>query len=125
MPNGSPDSDPIQNQSHFPHSFSNQTSSLTLKSIPVFRPGRLAEIMSLRLRLERKQNHQMHFEFAYFSSVLSYSLVIETINTFIHSRSSFENHTRFQTKMGKFEAAHTYMAYVRKYSSGFNSYRRK
>ena len=29
---------------------------------------------------------------------LSYSFGIETINTFIHSRSSLENHTRFQTK---------------------------
>ena len=26
---------------------------------------------------------------------------METIDTFIHSRSSLENHTRFQTKMGK------------------------
>ena len=32
---------------------------------------------------------------------LSYSIGTETINTFIHSRSSLENHTRFQTKMGK------------------------
>ena len=32
---------------------------------------------------------------------LSYSFGIETINTFIHSRSSLENHTLFQTKMGK------------------------
>ena len=32
---------------------------------------------------------------------LSYSVGIETINTFIHSRSSLKNHTRFQTKMGK------------------------
>ena len=32
---------------------------------------------------------------------LSYSFGIETINTFIHSRSSLENHTRFQTKTGK------------------------
>ena len=32
---------------------------------------------------------------------LSYSFGIETVNTFIHSRSSLENHTRFQTKMGK------------------------
>ena len=31
----------------------------------------------------------------------SYSFGIETINTFIHSRSSLENHTRFQTKMSK------------------------
>ena len=32
---------------------------------------------------------------------LSYSFGIETINTFIHSCSSLENHSRFQTKMGK------------------------
>ena len=31
----------------------------------------------------------------------SYSFGIETTNTFIHSRSFLENHTRFQTKMGK------------------------
>ena len=31
----------------------------------------------------------------------SYSFGIETIKTFIHSRSSLKNHTRFQTKMGK------------------------
>ena len=36
-------------------------------------------------------------------SICSYSFGIETINTSIHvhSRSSLENHTRFQTKMGK------------------------
>ena len=43
---------------------------------------------------------QIHFKFAYFS-FFPYSFGIETINTFIHSRSSLENHTRFQTKMGK------------------------
>ena len=32
---------------------------------------------------------------------LSYWIGTETINTFVHSRSSLENHTRFQTKMGK------------------------
>ena len=39
----------------------------------------------------------MHFEFAHFY------LGIETINTSIHvrTRSSLENHTRFQTKMVK------------------------
>ena len=53
---------------------------------------------------------------------------IETINTLIHSLSSLENHTRFQTKMDKvytvpfsdqnatktqpFGAAHAYMAYT-------------
>ena len=32
---------------------------------------------------------------------LSDSCGIETMNTFIHSRSSLKNHTRFQTKMGE------------------------
>ena len=47
-------------------------------------------------------------------------------NTFIHSRSSLENHTRFQTKMGKFRpkklqnptlwgGTYTYMDYIREY----------
>ena len=45
----------------------------------------------------RKQNF---FEFISNSSVSTSFLFIwgETINTFIHSRSSLENHTRFQTK---------------------------
>ena len=62
---------------------------------------------------------------------LSYSFGIETINTFIHSRRSLENHTRFQTNMSKsytrFQtkkaqksyadgAAHTYIAYIRGYT---------
>ena len=34
-------------------------------------------------------------------SIFSYSFGIETINTFIRSRTSLENYTRFQTKMGK------------------------
>ena len=65
---------------------------------------------------------------------LSYSFGIEKINTFKHSRCPLENHTRFQTKMGKvyvivpvfrpkqrknpillFRAAHTYRAYIREY----------
>ena len=63
---------------------------------------------------------------------LSYSFGIEKINTFKHSRCPLENHTRFQTKMGKvyvivpvfrpkqrktlfFGAAHTYRAYIRDY----------
>ena len=32
---------------------------------------------------------------------LSYSFGTETINTFVHSRSALENHTRFHTKTGK------------------------
>ena len=73
---------------------------------------------------------QIHFKFAYFS-FFPYSFGIETINTFILSRSSLENHTQFQTKMGQdsvypfqiktvqkpypMGAAHTYMAYKREY----------
>ena len=52
------------------------------------------------LRLERQQKD--------FSAIMnshiipfSYSFGIETTNTFIHSCSFLENHTRFQTKMGK------------------------
>ena len=69
----------------------------------------------------------MHFAFAYFPFVLIH-LEYETINTFIRSRSSLENHIRFQTKMGQsvytfsdqkgpktipFRTAYTYMAYIR------------
>ena len=55
------------------------------------------------------------------------------MNKFIHYHSSLENHTRFQTKLGKVYtllsgqkgpksppvgAAHTYMAYIREYPLG-------
>ena len=57
--------------------------------------------MSSLLRLGRKQKNSSNpFRIRIFL-FLSYSFGIETINTFIHSRSSLENHTRFQTKMGK------------------------
>ena len=101
-----------------------------LKSIPVFRPGLKGEIMLSLLRLGRKQKNSSNpFRIRIFI-FLSHSFGIETINTFIHSRSSLENHTRFQTKIGKvftrfqtktaqnhypMGAAHTYMAYIREY----------
>ena len=70
------------------------------------------------------------FEGAYFRNFTvfrfrSYSFGIETINTFISSRGCLENHTWFQTKMGKvytrFQTkrpknptlSYTYMAYIR------------
>ena len=106
-----------------------------LKSIPVFRPCYWAEIMLSLLRLERKQENSSNpFRIRIFS-FLFYSFGIETINTFIHSRSSLENYTRFQTKMGKVQtrfqtktaqktlpdgAAHTYIAYVREYPPGLD-----
>ena len=88
----------------------------------------------LLLRLERKQKNSSNpFRIGIFL-FLSYSFWIETINTFIHSRSSLENHTRFETKMGKVYdypfsdqngaktlpdgAAHSYIAYTREFPSG-------
>ena len=51
------------------------------------------------LKLERKQNNSSYaFRIRIFGS---YSFGIETIISFICSRSSLENHTRFQTKIGK------------------------
>ena len=53
------------------------------------------------LRLERKQKNSSNpFRIRIFL-FLSYSFGIETVNMFIHSRSSLKNHTQFQTKMGK------------------------
>ena len=58
--------------------------------------------MSSLLRLERKQKiYSNAFRIYIFLFSRSYSFGIETINTFIHSRSSIENYTRFQTIMGK------------------------
>ena len=67
----------------------------------VFRHG-LLEIMWSLLSLEQQQKRflKIHFEFAYFSFFLTH-FGIETINKFVHSHSSLENHTRFQTKMSK------------------------
>ena len=62
-----------------------------------------------------------------------YSFGIETTNTFVHFRSSLENHIRLQTKMGKvytrfqtktdksptqWGGTYLYMAYLLEYSSG-------
>ena len=53
------------------------------------------------LRLERKQTNSSNpFRIRIFL-FFSYSFGIETINTFIHSCSSPENYTLFQTKMDK------------------------
>ena len=67
----------------------------------------------------------MHFDFRIFLFLCN-SFGIKAITTFIRSRGSLENHTRFRTNMGKvytlfqtkkgaktipFGAAHTYMPY--------------
>ena len=56
--------------------------------------------MSLLLRLELKQKFLKRISNSHFL-FRSYSFGIETITKFTRSRSSLENHTRFQTKMGK------------------------
>ena len=49
----------------------------------------------LQTEIMLKNSHNSFFFFFF------HSFGIETINTFLHSRSSLENHTRFQTKMSK------------------------
>ena len=75
-----------------------------LKSVRVFRPG-FQEIMSPLLWLEQQRKRfnilRINMRIQNGFLLLSYSFGIETINTFIHSRSSLENHTRFQNKLGK------------------------
>ena len=72
--------DPISGQTNV--IFHTYFQTRPLKPIPVFRPG-LSNPFRIRI---------FHFQ-------VSYSFGIETINTFIHSRRSLENHTRFQAKM--------------------------
>ena len=78
------------------------------KSIPVFRPVLWAPELAFRQKLChhyldsvcKQKNSSSAFWIRIFL-LLSYSFGIETINMFIHSRSTLENHTPFQTKMGK------------------------
>ena len=53
------------------------------------------------LRLERQQKDLVNIFLNSQNTLSFYLFGIETINTFIHSRSSLENHTRFQIKMGE------------------------
>ena len=57
--------------------------------------------MLASLRLEHKQNKSSNLSRTCIFLFLSYSFGIETINTFIRSRSSLEKHTRFKTKIGE------------------------
>ena len=100
MPPGSSNPDPTSDKKNV--IFQTRFQTWPLKFIPILRPD-LRKIMSSLLSLEQQQKRflKIHFEFAYFSFFLSLSVKIETINTFVHSRSSLENHTRFQTKMSK------------------------
>ena len=97
VPPGSPNPDPISDQK-MSLIFHTRFQTWPLKSIPILRPG-LKEIMSSILRLEQQQKRflQNPIRIRLFL-FLSYSFGIETINTFVHTRSSLESHTRFQTK---------------------------
>ena len=75
--------------------------------------------MSSLLRLERKQKNSSNpfrIRIFLFLSYL-YSFGIDTINTFMHPRSSFENHVPdSKPKWAKTlpdGVAHTYIAYIR------------
>ena len=108
VPHGSPNPGPISDQKKvvFHTSFRN----LPLKPIPVFRHGgghkRNIHFYRdrncvIRLRLERRQQEDFLKCILISHSTLSYSCGIETTNTFMPSRSSLENPSRFQTKMSK------------------------
>ena len=90
---GSPNPDPISDQKNV--IFHTRFQTRPLKFIPVFRPG-----LKL-LKLERKQNNSSNAFGIRIFLFRSYSFGIETITTLVRSRSSLENHTRFQTKMGE------------------------
>ena len=92
---GSSNPDPISDQkSQFPHPFSDQTSKIHNR----FQTWPLGRNYYLVRAQTKKYSNPFRIRIFLF---LSYSFGIETINTFIQSRSSLENHTRFQSKMGK------------------------
>ena len=79
---------------YFPHPFSDQASKIHTR----FQTWPLGRNYYLVRAQTKKYSNPFRIRIFLF---LSYSFGIETINTFIRSRSSLENHTRFQSKMGK------------------------
>ena len=111
VPPGSPNPDPTSDQKiSFSIPFSDPE-VVTKRNITCLHK---TEIMSslVRLKLQQKKSH-----FEFMLHFLSYSFGIETTNTLIHNRSSFVNHTRFQTKTAQkpyhLGVADTYMACIR------------
>ena len=82
---------------HFTNPFSYQTSKIHSR----FQIWPLGMNYVIIIRLECKQNNSSNPFLIRIFLFLSFSFAIETRNTFVHSCSSLENHTRFQTKMGK------------------------
>ena len=95
-----------------------------LKSIPVFRPGLQAEIMSsILIRLERKQKNSLNaYRICIFLSRF-YSFEIETITTYVHTLPQFprkpypipDQNGQNGVKTPPDGAAHTHIAYIREY----------
>ena len=82
---------------HFTNPFSYQTSKIHTR----FQIWPLGMNYVIIIRLECKQNNSSNPFLIRIFLFLSFSFAIETRNTFVNSCSSLENHTRFQTKMGK------------------------
>ena len=82
---------------HFTNPFSYQTSKIHTR----FQIWPLGMNYVIIIRLECKQNNSSNPFLIRIFLFLSFSFAIETRNTFVHSCSSLENYTRFQTKMGK------------------------
>ena len=82
---------------HFTNPFPYQTSKIHTR-FQIWPSGMNYVII---IRLECKQNNSSNPFLIRIFLFLSFSFAIETRNTFVHSCSSLENHTRFQTKMGK------------------------
>ena len=83
---------------NLPALFSDQASRIHTR-FQIWPLGRNCVIITL-IRAQNNKNSLTPFQIRMFLC-LSYSFGIETINTFINCRSSLENHTRRQTKMGK------------------------
>ena len=97
---------------HFPHPFSDPE-VVTKRNITCLHK---TEIMSSLVRLKLQQKKK---PFRIHVTLFTYSFGIETTNRLIHNRSSFVNHTRFQTKTAQkpyhLGVADTYMAYIREF----------
>ena len=100
---------------HFPHPFSDQTSKIHTR-FQTWHSGRNYVIITyIRAQTKNSSNAlRSDFEFAYFY-FRSYSFGIQTITTFLHSRSRQSIYPFSDQKGPKplpFGTAHTYMAYI-------------
>ena len=100
MPLGSPNPDPISDQTNV--IFHTRFQTRPLKSIPLFLDLAFRQKLCYHY-LDKSANKKLFKSISNLHISLSfvYSFGIETMNKSRHSRSSLENHTRFQTKMGK------------------------